>query len=54
MNIRHYIDHIDNTKKWRLDKLDDPNDPYNIDAPWTTQLLRYGYDPTLLDKNFEL
>ena len=51
MNIRNYIDHIDNTKKWRLDQVDDP---WDINEPWTTSLLRYGYDPTLLDKNFEL
>ena len=49
MNIKHYIDHIDNTKKWRLDQLKDSNDPWDIDE----SLLRYGYDPTLLDKNFE-
>ena len=54
MNIKHYTDYIDNTKKWRLDQLDDPDDPWDIDAPWTTQLLRYGYDPILLDKNFDL
>ena len=51
MNIKHYIDHIDNTKKWCLDQRDDP---WDIDEPWTKSLLRYGYDPTLLDKNFEL
>lgn len=51
MNIKHYIDYIDNIKKQRLDQL---NDPWNIDEPWTTSLLRYGYDPTLLDKNFDL
>lgn len=53
MNIKHYTDCIGNTKTWCLDQLKDPNDPWDIDAPWTTQLLRYGYDPTLLDKNFE-
>lgn len=51
MNIRHYTDYIDNTKKWRLDQLDNP---WDIGEPWTKSLLRYGYDPTLLDKNFEL
>lgn len=51
MNIKHYIDHIDNTKKWRLDQLDDS---WNIDEPWTKSLIRYGYDPTLLDKNLDL
>lgn len=51
MNIKHYIDHIDNTKKWRLDPLDDP---WDINEPWTESLLRYAYDPTLLEKNFEL
>ena len=54
MNIKQYTDYIDNTKKWRLDQLDNPNDPWDIDEPWTKSLLRYGYDPTLLDKNFEL
>lgn len=53
MNIKDYADYINNTKKWRLDQLTDSGDPWDIDAPWTTQLLRYGYDPTLLDKNFE-
>lgn len=51
MNIKHYIDHIDNTKRWSLEQLDDS---WDIDTPWTTSLLRYGYDPTLLDKNFDL
>ena len=54
MNIKHYIDHIDNTKKWRFDQLKDPNDPWDICEPWTKSLMRYGYDPTLLDKNFDL
>ena len=54
MNIKQYTDYIDNTKKWRLDELKDPNDPWDIGEPWTKSLLRYGYDPTLLDKNFEL
>lgn len=53
MNIKHYTDYIDNTKKWRLDQLKDPNDPWDIGEPWSKSLLRYGYDPTLLDKNFE-
>ena len=53
MNIKDYADYINNTKKWRLDQLTDSGDPWDIDARWTTQLLRYGYDPTLLDKNFE-
>lgn len=53
MNIKYYADCIDNTKKWRLDQLEDPDDPWDIGAPWTPSLLRYGYDPTLLDKNFE-
>ena len=53
MNIKDNADYINNTKKWRLDQLTDSGDPWDIDAPWTTQLLRYGYDPTLLDKNFE-
>ena len=51
MNIKHYTDCIDNTKKRSLDQLDDP---WNIDEPWITSLLRYGYDPTLLNKNFDL
>ena len=54
MNIKHYADYIDNTKKWRLDQLECPNDPWDIGEPWTKSLLRYGYDPTLLDKNFDL
>lgn len=53
MNIKHYTDYIDNTKKGRLNWLEDPDDPWDIGAPWTTSLLRYGYDPTLLDRNFE-
>ena len=54
MNIKHYTDCIGNTKPWRLDQLKDPNNPWDIDEPWTKSLLRYGYDPTLLDKNFDL
>ena len=54
MNIKHYTDCIDNTKKWRLDQLECPNDPWDIGEPWTTSLLRYGYDPTLLNKNLDL
>ena len=54
MNIKHYIDHIDNTKKWCLDQLKDSNDPWDIGEPWTKSLLRYGYDPTLLNKKFEV
>jgi hypothetical protein len=47
MNIKHYADYIDNTKKWRLDPSDDP---WDIDESWTKSFIRYGYDPTLLDK----
>lgn len=54
MNIKHYTDYIDNTKKGHLNWLKDPDDPWDIDAPWTTSLLRYGYDPTLLDRNLDL
>ena len=54
MNIKHYTDYIDNTKKWRLDQLKGSDDPWDIGEPWTTSLLRYGYDPTLLDKNLDL
>lgn len=53
MNIKHYTDCIGNTKKWRLDQLTDSADPWDIGEPWTQSLLRYGYDPTLLDRNFE-
>ena len=54
MNIKHCLDYMDNTKKWRLDRLEDSNCPWDIDEPWTKSLIRYGYDPTLLDKNFDL
>ena len=55
MNIKQYTDYINNTKKrWRLDQLKDPNDPWNTGESWTKSLLDYGYDPTLLNKNFEL
>lgn len=54
MNIKHYADYIDNTKKWRLDQLTDSAEPWDIGDSWTKLLMRYGYDPTLLDKNFEL
>ena len=51
MNIKCCTDYIDNTKKWRLDQLENPDDPW---APWTQSFIRYGYDPTLLDKNLDL
>lgn len=54
MNIKHYIGHIDNTKKWRLDQLDDPNDPWGIGDYWNKSLVGDGYNLTWLDKNFEL
>ena len=50
MNIKQYADYIDNTKKWRLDRLKDSNDPWDMDEPWTKSLLRYGYDPHCLIK----
>lgn len=54
MNIKQYTDYIDNTKKWRLDQLKDSNDPWDIGESWNKSTIHYGYDPTLLDKNFEL
>ena len=48
MNIKHYTDCINNTKKWRLDWLEDS------DEPWDKSTIYYGYDPTLFDKNFDL
>lgn len=54
MNAKYYTDYIDNTKKRRLDQLTDSADLWDINEPWTKSLLRYGYDPTLLDEDFEL
>ena len=51
MNIKHYTDYIDNTKNWRLDQL---NHAWDTGESWTKSLIRYGYDPTLLNKNFAL
>lgn len=55
MNIKHYADYIDNTKKWRLDQSKDSDDPWDIDEPWLKTVSRYGYyDPILLNKDFDL
>lgn len=54
MNIKYYADSIDNTKKWCLDQFEDPNNIWDTVEPWAESFIRYGYDPTLLDKNLDL
>lgn len=50
MDIKYYKDCIDNTKKWRLDQLEDPGDPWNINKLIEDCL---GYDGTPREWKFD-
>jgi len=50
MNMKYYTDCINNSKKWRLDQLEDLNNPWDTVEPWAQSFIRYGYDPRCLIK----
>ena len=54
MNIKQYTDYTGITKKkWRLDQLEDPNDPWDTGEYWSNSLMGNDY-LTWLDQNFDL
>lgn len=50
MNIKHYTDYIDNIKKWRLDHLEEPDDPWNIDGSWHMTSIYKDYADIFLEE----
>lgn len=53
MNIKHYTDCISNSKKWRLDQLEDSDKPWNIDGPWHMTSVYTDYAQMFLEEKID-